>query len=85
MIAKRKQPTTVQTDSDSENSASGSEEEQTHTPEPKRKIIPAVKYSNENTEIMISVWTPGETAGRPTEFFQKADRKRKLPNKHQNI
>ena len=78
VIAKRKQPTTVQTDS--ENSASGSEEEQSHTPEPKRKIIPAVKYSNENTET-ISVKTPQETAGRPTEL--KADRKRKLSNKHQ--
>ena len=78
VIAKCKQPTTVQTDS--ENSASGSEEEQSHTPEPKRKIIPAVKYSNENTETII-VRTPGKTAGRPSEL--KADRKRKLPNKHQ--
>ena len=81
VIVKHKQPTTVQTDS--ENSASGSEEEQSYTPEPKRKIIPTVKYSNENTETMISVQTPGETAGRPSEFYQMGDRKRKLPQKHQ--
>ena len=80
VIAKHKPPTTVQTESDFENSASGSEEEQSHTPEPKRTIIPAVKYSNENTET-ISVRTPGKTARSPTEL--KADRKRKLPNKHQ--
>ena len=84
VIAKHKQPTTVQTESDSENSASCSEEEQSHTPEPKRKIIPAVKYSNENTETMISVQTPGETGRQAeTEFYQKADRKRKLSHKHQ--
>ena len=82
VIVKHKQPTTVQTDS--ENSASGSEEEQSHIPEPKRKIIPAVKYSNENTETMISVQTPGETGRQSeTEFYQKADRKRKLSHKHQ--
>ena len=81
VIAEHKQPTAVQTDS--ENSTSGSEEEQSHSPEPKRMIIPAVKYSNENTETMINVQTPVETAGRPSEFYQMADRKRKLPNKRQ--
>ena len=81
VIAKHRQPTTVERES--ENSASGSEEEQSHTPEPKRNIIPAVKYSNENTETMVSVRKPGKTAGRPSEFIQKADRKRKLPKKHQ--
>ena len=78
VIAKHRQPTTVERES--ENSASGSEEEQTHTPEPKRKIIPAV---NENTETIVSVRTFGETAGRLSEFYQKADRKRKLSHKHQ--